>query len=220
MRLSVAVTKVKNRFLTPDLEGSGIVCKRLSLPFFLWKYVNGALGELLHLYRWEQFGSMTPSEVAAIFYDAFDNWERGCMVGSVVAFYRDTVPDGFLLCDGSSHLVADYPKLAAILPDVALSGSDFSVPNLVARFVVGEDVGGGLAVGTVGGEKEHVLTVGEMPAHVHEISGATASVTTTVIPDAPDAIATPMPSGSTGGGLPHNNLPPYFVLIYGINTGV
>lgn len=58
--------------------------------------------------------------------------------GTVLAFAGATAPDGFLLCDGTSYNVADYPALYAVIGN--LYGGDtetFQTPNLINRFVQG-----------------------------------------------------------------------------------
>lgn len=62
----------------------------------------------------------------------FQKWRQinPRMVGMMVMIPNGlTLPDGWLLCDGRSHLVADYPLLATHLPT---SGSSFTVPDLSA----------------------------------------------------------------------------------------
>ena len=63
-------------FLTPDFDGSATdLCRRLTLPSYLWPYVNGALGELLNEDNWIEFGDMAPADVVQAFQDAIDNMD-------------------------------------------------------------------------------------------------------------------------------------------------
>ena len=102
-----------------------------------------------------------------------------------------SIPSGWALCDGTGL-----------------------TPNLKGRFIVGYDSTDPdySTVGFVGGEKEHTLTVGEIPAHTHSYTAPNGSG---VIGDAGiTANASNINTGSTGGGLAHENRPPYYVLAY------
>jgi hypothetical protein len=67
--------------------------------------------------------------------------EIGVPIGSIHAFLGTVVPEGWLLCDGSSFILADYPKLYAILggttlPDLQnmeLKGSTTISVNYIIR---------------------------------------------------------------------------------------
>ena len=67
-------------------------------------------------------------------------------------------------------------------------------------------------VGSEGGEAEHTLTVPEIPAHSHEVymgysSGSLGSAWARVDTNNPKYRW--LETFPTGGGQPHNNLPPY-----------
>lgn|GEM_PF-2422366 len=90
-----------------------------------------------------------------------------------------------------------------------------TTPDLMGRVIVGAGNGTSLTVraqGATGGEETHVLAVAEIPAHTHDVhtgvgvgtpnlvsSGSNGSVTAEIA-----AAAT-----ATGGGLAHQNMPPF-----------
>ena len=146
--------------------------------------------------------------------------------GFIKIFGGGKVPDGFLLCNGSSYSRTAYPELFAAIGITFGAGdgsTTFNVPNLATRVPVGK--GTGYALGATGGEATHILTVNEMPSHSHNLS---------------DPVVAPGASGggvagmewntdshnwgtryavATGGSQPHNNMQPYTVVNYIIATG-
>lgn len=101
------------------------------------------------------------------------------------------IPAGWRLCDGTN-----------------------GTPDLRDRFIAG--AGNIYSIGATGGEAMHTLTIAEMPAHTHTLS---ARLDTTEghwdygrwQNDPPGATLT---TGSTGGGDPHENRPPYYAMAY------
>lgn len=71
-------------------------------------------------------------------------------------------------------------------------------------------------IGGFGGEKEHVLTVNEMPIHNHSISSQSNSDTGAgkVAVGGQTGEGTDPITDSSGGGLAHNNMQPYIVQLY------
>jgi hypothetical protein len=65
-------------------------------------------------------------------------------------------------------------------------------------------------VGKNGGEKAHILTIPEMPAHTHTQIGVNAANSGTSGTGANNGVSN---TGSTGGGAAHNNMQPYFVIL-------
>lgn len=75
------------------------------------------------------------------------------------------------------------------------------------------------AAGTVGGEAEHTLTESEMPKHNHQIALAdgewafdTARTAVSTYETVSIGWMDTTTSYPTGGGKPHNNMPPYLTV--------
>lgn len=127
--------------------------------------------------------------------------------GTIVAWYPQdgvNVPDGWAICDGTN-----------------------GTPDLQGRFILGdgynEETDSVYVSGETGGEKEVALTVAQMPAHTHSFrwnngdSGGSGSAMTCI------SSYLSFVSGkyyerdvntNTGGSKAHNNMPPYYVLVY------
>lgn len=91
-----------------------------------------------------------------------------------------------------------------------LCNGENGTPDLRGKFILGWS--DARPVGTTGGEEEHTLTIAEMPAHDHS-GGAGVSVSGS---DAGSNgnLANGWRTGFTGGGLAHNNMPPYYALAF------
>lgn len=148
-------------------------------------------------------------------------------VGSIQMFGGTTPPDGWLSCDHSSLLRADYPDLFAVIGTNfgAIDADHFYLPDFKTRFPVGIGTVGlyDYSVGTQGGNNTVQLTEATMPAHTH---------TGVVSPNNPlsnralvstGGAQTVRPAGtsdSTGGDLPHENRPPFTAVMMIIYAGL
>lgn len=96
--------------------------------------------------------------------------------GTVLAFAGATAPDGFLLCDGTSYPVADYPALYAVIGNVY--GGDetaFNVPDYreVALVGVGQNSTNSIAthdVYTLGQFKDDCFQTHQHTINIHKSS--------------------------------------------------
>ena len=87
--------------------------------------------------------------------------------------------------------------------------------DLRDKFVLG--AGNGYSVGATGGEATHTLTIGEMPSHSHNITYGTSTVeqgNDIVTKFSEYSLSESKVTEKTGGGVAHNNMPPYYALCY------
>ncbi len=148
-------------------------------------------------------------------------------VGSLLLWTTNTAPSGYLLCYGQAVSRTTYAALFSVIGSTFGSGdgsSTFNVPDLRGRVPLGKDDMGGTpanrvteaaadTIGGSGGEETHTLTIPEIPSHTHEYTYAGGGAAYCVQYPATGQASTAN-TGSTGGGLPHNNLQPYITLNY------
>lgn len=147
------------------------------------------------------------------------------MAGEIKMWAGNTIPDGWLLCDGSEVSKTTYPNLYAAIGDLwgtPNSSSNFKLPNLKGKVPVGYDSSDTdfNPVGKTGGEKTHTLTESEIPSHKHKSLRYTASKIASgsnymaVFTAESSNGTTQGYTSATGGGAAHNNLQPYAVVKY------
>ena len=143
------------------------------------------------------------------------------MAGEIKMWAGDTIPEGWLLCDGSEVSKTDYPNLYAAIGDlwgVPNSSSNFKLPNLAGKVPVGYNSADTdfNPVGHTDGEKMHTLTEDEMPKHRHSLS---ASVYRDSSKKTLEKGSQGYPNGTrysnyVGNNQAHNNMQPYAVIKY------
>ncbi len=98
--------------------------------------------------------------------------------GSIQPWPSDTIPDGWLLCNGQAVSRATYSDLFNAIGTsfgVGNGTTTFNVPNILGRTIVGKDSTQTEfdTLGETGGAKTHSLTDAQIPYHTH--SGTTTT---------------------------------------------
>jgi microcystin-dependent protein len=129
----------------------------------------------------------------------------------------DYIPNGWLLCHGQAVSRTEYSDLFDRIGTTWGAGdgsTTFNLPTQAGLVAVGYDSSQTefKTIGKKGGEKEHTLTIDEMPSHHHEQALGGRLTTTDQVPGA-GVIGKENGSNTqnTGGDQPHNNLQPYSV---------
>ncbi|MFT3909023.1 MAG: tail fiber protein [Ferruginibacter sp.] len=159
-------------------------------------------------------------------------------MSEIQIFGFDWAPKYWALCQGQLLPIAQNQALFSLLGTVY--GGDgrttFGLPDLRGRSAnsVGKALSGNnYDLGQKGGEENHTLTQGEMPAHIHFMLGSKT------VADMPNPDGNMLASGGTaalyinasdgtqmagnaigigGGNQPHPNLQPYLAMNYSICT--
>lgn len=122
------------------------------------------------------------------------NGFNGLPSGSIVMWSGTTIPAGWAICDGQN-----------------------GTPDLRGRFVMGSSAAH--AIGSSGGSETHTITVAELPAHNHIVSGVNLTADGnggSLFSGGEDSISASnsIETSSTGNGAEMNILPPYYTLAY------
>jgi microcystin-dependent protein len=162
--------------------------------------------------------------------------------GTVLAFAGANSPQGWLVCDGSEHLISDYPCLYDVIGTTFNRGSVaegyFMIPDLRGRTLIGashtgtdiSSAGTNITqrdIGDISGSETHILTIDQMPSHNHTtnvnapslgLAQRTGSNTLTTSDGSAGELdlvnAASLTINNTGGSQPHNNMQPYLVINY------
>jgi microcystin-dependent protein len=222
-------------YLTPDAIGNSEVLRfvLISQNLNLLGALTNAIDMLAQPSAWQQFGTLTPDEVAQYFFDVAWKEREMSLAGVILPYVGVDCPSFALPCDGATYNRVDYPVLYAAIETAFIVDADtFTVPDLSGRVPVGQ--GGGHSVADVGGEESHTLVLSESPSHSHSDTGHThTEITATPIAVTIGAGA-PVPSAvpgvgvtgvgnasltSAGGDGAHNNMQPYLTVKFCIVFG-
>lgn len=163
--------------------------------------------------------------------------------GTIQMYGGSTIPDGWLLCDGSFYMPSEYPELYAAIGQTwgYNDVTGFAVPDLQGRAPIGAGHGSGLSNRALGGNvgaETHTLTTAQIPAHSHPLGHYVAGIASSswagetysgslsgsgykVMQFASSVNWTSKnaTSNNTGGGGAHNNMQPSAVVNFIIYTG-
>jgi len=157
-------------------------------------------------------------------------------VAEIRIFAGNFAPKGWALCDGQVLPISQNTALFSLL-GTTYGGdgkSNFALPNLQGSAPLQAGQGNGLTpydLGQAIGARAVTLVESEMPVHTHAVNASSSGGA-----DDPNGAAwgtagcqrpppslyastqgsgvsmNPLALGTSGGGQPHNNLPPYLVL--------
>lgn len=155
-------------------------------------------------------------------------------VGEVTCAGFNFCPVNTLECNGQLLPIAQYTPLFALIGTYygGNGTSNFQLPNLQSRTMVGQGQGPGLTpryVGDTGGVESVTLDVTEMPSHSHTlrahngtdeksatpangIAGTAPASAQVYASVAPNVTLHPSAMSYMGGNQPHNNLQPYLAV--------
>lgn len=97
-------------------------------------------------------------------------------VGAITLFagQANSIPSGWLLCNGSQYSSTQYAELYAVI-GIIYGGTvdNFIIPDLRNKFPIGGDSN---VLGTTGGSNSITIAVDQLPIHNHTLTNSTAVV--------------------------------------------
>ncbi len=145
-------------------------------------------------------------------------------VGEIVCFADSILRPNHVWADGGAIDARQWPELAEYAAKAGWwrnEAMQYIVPDLRGRFLLGAD--DRHIPNSIGGEENHTLLINEMPDHYHHYpvnspgtaSGIWGPVNT--LQQNGDVTSATL---STGNSHPHNNMPPYYVVVPQIRAKV
>jgi microcystin-dependent protein len=136
-------------------------------------------------------------------------------------------PKGWAFCNGQLMPINQNQALFSLLGTTY--GGDgrtsFGIPNVQGRVPI--HMGQGFALGQIGGEPSHTLSISEMPQHQHVFQGTTNNAdsplatnnligTSANLYTGASNLTTLVPStvGNVGNSQPHENMQPYLTISF------
>lgn len=95
-------------------------------------------------------------------------------IGNIIAFTGQSVPSGYLVCDGSEVVREEYPELFSVIGTTYGAGdgiATFNLPSISGKTLL--CTSSSHLIGSTGGEEEHSIVSSEMPSHAHTIPAHT-----------------------------------------------
>lgn len=132
---------------------------------------------------------------------------KGVLAAEVRLYVGTVQPTGWLFLNGQVvvNFQGLYPDAWAAIPAAWKSGSNANLPNMAARFPIGQD--GGHVLGAAGGANTHTLATVNLPSHLHAIDHNHAVATSTIESNDHHHQVDTTAFAASGGGVVVQTLP-------------